>query len=79
MLYQVCISVKHFHYLFPLDQYKWIYVYNRCQKLDDGGHFVVTETLKKFIAGVKLFTYSNSGLGVVVQVYRSVSGRKKLN
>ena len=44
--------------------------YECCQKLDDGGHFVHTKTLTKFIAGAKLFTYSNSRWSVVVHIYK---------
>ena len=34
-----------------------------CQKSDDDSHFVLTETLIKFKAGVKLYMTFNSGRG----------------
>jgi len=43
-------------------------VYEWCQKLDDGGYFVLTETLTKLIAGAILSTCLANGWDVVVHL-----------
>jgi len=52
--------MKNVHYLFPLEECNWIYVYEWCQKPDDGGYIVTMITLTKFPDGAKLSICLNS-------------------